>query len=128
MNLRQIAVTPQQVVAFTVTAIVIYVLRQGPERFYYESFGTCLVSPAIYVRVLPYPFNQWLLAGMQNFPLLPTILCIVPAVILALSFAFAIYSIWQNSLLHAFISLVLVAAVFSVYHCVQPLGITLIRY
>jgi hypothetical protein len=128
MNLRQITVTPQRVVAFTVTAIVLYVLWRGPERFYYESFGTWIISPAIYVRVLPFPFNQWLLAGIRNFPLLPAILCIAPLVMLSLSFAFALYSIWKESLIHAFISLALTATVFSVYHCVQPFGITLIRY
>jgi hypothetical protein len=128
MNLRQIAITPQRIVAFTVTAIVMYVFWQGPERFYHEAFGTWIISPVIYVRLLPFPFNHWLLAGIRNFPPLSAILCIAPLLILSLSFAFAIYSIWQNSLVHAFLSLALAATVFSVYHCVQPFGITLIRY
>ncbi len=128
MNLRQIAITPQRVVAFTLIAIVMYVFLQGPERFYHEAFGTWIISPVIYVRLLPFPFNHWLLAGIRNFPPLSAILCIAPLLILSLSFAFAIYSIWQNSLVHAFLSLALAATVFSVYHCVQPFGITLIRY
>ncbi len=128
MNRRQITVTPGRVVAFTVAAMAVYVLWRGPERFYYESLGTLIVSPGIYVRVLPFPFNEWLLAGMRSFRHLPTILCIAPLVILLLSFAFALYSIWKESLLHAFVSLALAATVFSVYHWVQPLGITLIRY
>jgi hypothetical protein len=128
VDLRQNIITPQRVVAFTATAILIYVFWKGPERFYYEAFGTWMISPVIYVRILPFPLNQWLLASIQNFPLLPAILCITPLLMLSLSFAFAIYSIWQKSLLHAFLSLALATTVFSVYHCVQPFGITLIRY
>jgi hypothetical protein len=105
-----------------------YVLWRGPERFCYESFGTWIVSPSIYVRVLPFPLNQWLLTSMRTFPLLPTILCIAPLAMLSLSFGFALYSIWRESLLHAFICLALAATVFSIYHCVQPFGITVIRY
>jgi uncharacterized membrane protein len=128
MNLRKIMVTPQLVVASTVMAIGIYVLWRGPERFYYESLGTLIISPGIYVRVLPFPFNQWLLAGIQSFRPLPAILCIAPLAVLLLSFAFALYSIWKESLLHAFASFALAATVFSVYHWMQPLGISLIRY
>ena len=46
---------------------------------------------------------------------------------LSVSFALAIYSIWNKTVVHALISLALAAVVFSVYHLVQPLGITLIR-
>ncbi len=128
MDLRQIVITPQRVVAFTATAILIYVFWKGPERFYYEAFGTWIISPVIYVRILPVPFNQWLLSGIRNFPLLPAVLCMTPLLMLLVSLALAMYSIWQKSLLHAFISLGLTTIVFSVYHWVQPLGITLIRY
>jgi hypothetical protein len=128
VDLRQITITPQRVVAFTATAILIYVFWKGPERFYYEAFGTWIISPSIYVRILPFPLNQWLLSGIRNFPLLPAVLCMAPLLMLSLSFAFAIYSIWQKSLPHAFISLALATTVFSVYHWVQPFGITLIRY
>jgi hypothetical protein len=37
------------------------------------------------------------------------------------------YSIWNKTVVHALISLALAAAVFSVYHFIQPLGITLVR-
>ncbi|MGA7881182.1 MAG: hypothetical protein WCD63_09985 [Terrimicrobiaceae bacterium] len=121
-------VTPHRVVAFTVAAIATYVLWRGPERFYYESLGTWVVSPSIYVRVLPVPLNEWLLGGIRNFPFLSGILCIAPLVMLMLSFALALSSIWKESLVHAFLSFGLAGAVFSVYHFVQPLGITLIRY
>lgn len=121
-------VTPHRVVAFTLAAIVAYVLWRGPERFYYESLGTWVVSPSIYVRVLPTPLNEWLLRGIQNFPILSGVLCVAPLAMLSLSFAFALSSMWKESLAHAFLSLGLAAAVFSVYHFVQPLGITLIRY
>ncbi len=128
MNLWNMRLTPPRVVAFTVVAVAIYVLWQGPERFYYEAFGTWIMSPGIYVRLLPFPFNAWLLAGMRAFPLLPTILCIAPVGMLSLSFAFALSSIWKKSLPHAFLSCGLATTVFSVYHYVQPFGITLIRY
>jgi hypothetical protein len=128
MSLGKGMVTPHRIVALTFAAIVTYVLWRGPERFYYESLGTWIVSPSIYVRVLPGPLNQWLLTGIRNFPPLSAILCIAPLAMLSLSFAFALSSMWKESLLHAFLSLGLAAIVFSVYHFVQPLGITLIRY
>jgi hypothetical protein len=128
MSLGKGMVTPHRVVAFMVAAIVTYVLWRGPERFYYESLGTWVISPSIYVRVLPVPLNEWLLGGMRSFPLLSGVLCVAPLVMLSLSFAFALSSMWKESLVHAFLSLGLAATVFSVYHFVQPLGITLIRY
>ncbi|HEY5811208.1 MAG TPA: hypothetical protein VIT23_00970, partial [Terrimicrobiaceae bacterium] len=76
----------------------------------------------------PFPLNEWLLVGMRHVPLLSTFLHIVPVLMLSLSFALAIFSIWNKTVLHAFISLALAATVFGVYHFVQPLGITLIHY
>jgi hypothetical protein len=120
--------TPQRVIAFTLSAIAIYVLWQGPERFYYEALGTWIISPSIYVRVLPFPFNGWLLSAIRNFSFLQAILCIVPVAMLSLSFAFALSSIWKQSLVHAFFSFGLAATVFSVYHYLQPFGVNLIPY
>jgi hypothetical protein len=120
-------ITPRRVVAFTATAILIYVFWQGPERFYYESFGTWIVSPGIYVRLLPSPWNEWLLTGLRHIPLLTSALHLAPVAMLALSCALAMYSIWNKTVVHALISLALAAAVFSVYHFIQPLGITLVR-
>jgi hypothetical protein len=127
MHWSKTVITPRWVVAFTATAILIYVLWQGPERFYYESFGTWIVSPVIYVRLLPSPLSEWLLTGMHHVPLLSSALHLAPLVMLSVSFALAIYSIWNKTVVHALISLALAAVVFSVYHLVQPLGITLIR-
>jgi hypothetical protein len=121
-------VTPRAVVAFTATAILAYVLWKGPERFYYESFGTWIVSPGIYVRLLPFPLNDWLLRAMHHVPLLTSALHLAPLAMLASSFALSLYSIWNKTLVHALISLGLAATVFSVYHFLQPLGITLMRY
>ncbi len=128
MHLSQSVITPRRVVAFTATTILIYVLWQGPERFYIESFGTWIMSPVIYVRVLPFPLNEWLLAGIHHVPLLASALHMAPLIMLALSFALAMYSIWNKTVVHALISLALAATVFCVYHFIQPLGITLIRY
>ncbi len=128
MRLSANVITPRRVVAFTAAAILTYVFWQGPERFYYESFGTWIVSPGIYVRLLPFPLNEWLLVGLRHLPPLTWALHLAPLVMLALSLALAMYSIWNKTLVHALISLALVAIVFSVYHFLQPLGITLIRY
>jgi hypothetical protein len=127
MHSLETGITPRRVVAFTATAILIYVFWQGPERFYYESFGTWIVSPGIYVRLLPSPWNGWLLTGLRHVPLLTSVLHLAPLAMLALSCGLAMYSIWNKTVVHALISLALAAAVFSVYHFIQPLGITLVR-
>ena len=94
---KRLMLTPLRVVGFTAASIMIYVLWRGPERFYYESLGTWAISPSIYVRVLPSPFNQWLLAGIQKIPLLSAALCGAPLVMLLVSSASALYSIWRVS-------------------------------
>lgn len=128
MHLAKRVITPWGVVAFTAMAILTYIFWKGPERFYYESFGTWIVSPGIYVRLLPVPLNQWLLTGLRDIPLLASALHLVPLALLSLSFALSLYSIWNKTVVHAFISLGLAAAVFSAYHFLQPFGITLIHY
>jgi hypothetical protein len=128
MRLAKRVITPWGVVAFTAMAILTYILWKGPERFYYESFGTWIVSPGIYVRLLPVPLNEWLLRALRHIPLLGSALHLVPLALLSLSFALSLYSIWNKTVVHAFISLGLVAAVFSAYHFLQPFGIELIRY
>jgi hypothetical protein len=121
-------IKPWGVVAFTAMAILTYILWRGPERFCYESFGTLIVSPVIYVRLLPFPLNEWLLTALRHMPVLASALHVAPLAILALSFALSLYSIWNKTVVHAFISLGLVAAVFSAYHFLQPFGIELIHY
>jgi hypothetical protein len=128
MGLAKRVITPWGVVVFTAMAILTYILWQGPERFYYESFGTWIVSPGIYVRLLPSPLNEWLLRALRHIPLLASALHLAPVALLALSFALSLYSIWNKTILHAFISLALATAVFSAYHFLQPFGITLIHY
>ena len=128
MGLAKRVITPWRVVAFTAMAIITYILWQGPDRFYYESFGTWIISPGIYVRLLPFPFNEWLLRALRHIPLLASALHLAPVALLALSFALSLYSIWNKTVVHAFISLALAAAVFSAYHFLQPFGIELIHY
>jgi hypothetical protein len=128
MRLAKRMIKPWGVVAFTAMAILTYILWRGPERFCYESFGTLIVSPVIYVRLLPFPLNEWLLTALRHMPVLASALHVAPLAILALSFALSLYSIWNKTVVHAFISLVLVAAVFSAYHFLQPFGIELIHY
>jgi hypothetical protein len=128
MRLAKRMIKPWGVVAFTAMAILTYILWRGPERFCYESFGTLIVSPVIYVRLLPFPLNEWLLTALRHMPVLASALHVAPLAILALSFALSLYSIWNKTVVHAFISLGLVAAVFSAYHFLQPFGIELIHY
>lgn len=128
MGLAKRMVKPWGVVAFTAMAILTYILWRGPERFCYESFGTLIVSPVIYVRLLPFPLNEWLLTALRHIPVLASALHVAPLAILALSFALSLYSIWNKTVVHAFISLGLAAAVFSAYHFLQPFGIKLIHY
>ena len=128
MGLAKRVITPWAVVAFTVTAILSYILWKGPERFCYESFGTWIVSPGIYVRLLPFPLNEWLLTALRHMPLLASALHLVPVALLSLSFALSLYAIWNKTVVHAFISLGLAVAVFSAYHFLQPFGIELVIY
>jgi hypothetical protein len=128
MGLAKRMIKPWGVVAFTAVAILTYILWRGPERFCYESFGTLIVSPVIYVRLLPFPLNEWLLTALRHMPVLASALHAAPVAILASSFALSLYSIWNKTVVHAFISLGLAAAVFSAYHFLQPFGIELIHY
>lgn len=120
--------TARILVAFTAVFIIAYILWIGPERFYYESFGTWLLSPVIYFRLLPSPFNAWLLHGLLHFPLLSHILCTIPVAMLLAAFCSAIYSLIRNSLPFALVTWLLVSSVFVVYHHLQPLGITFMKF
>lgn len=101
-----------------------YVLMVGPERFYYESVGTLLLSPLIYLRFCPpsvaLPVGRFLLEN----PWAVMAVCGVPVGMLATAGAFGVAGYARNSLLPALVALLLVVAVFATYHCVQPLGFT----
>jgi hypothetical protein len=116
--------TPARVCALTVALPIVYVLRVGPERFYYESWGTWIISPVIYTRISPAPFKDWLRLEFVQGPFATIFVYAVPVALLFLAAVLALVSIGRNSLSIAFVSLGLVLTVFVVYHFLQPLGIS----
>lgn len=117
--------TAVRIVALTLLGVFLYLIWRGPERFCYESFGTLVISPEIYTRILPLPFKRWLLSALLKTPLLCYLLYAVPVFMLLGAIGAGIVSIRRNSALYAWASLVLVGIVFVVYHFLQPLGMTL---
>lgn len=103
---------------------VVYVLTVGPERFYYESWGTWILSPTIYTRVAPSPLKEWLLRGFVNGQLLTAIAIAIPVIMLFGSNVLAVIAIACNSLATACCSLGLMGTLLGVYHVLQPLGLT----
>ncbi len=122
------SLNPARVALSAALLPIVYVLTIGPERFYYESWGTWILSPIIYTRLAPSPLDEWLLRGFCNGPLLTWISCGIPVAMLFVSFPLALVAIAKNSLLLAFVALSLVALVFGVYHFIQPMGITYVLF
>lgn len=116
--------TAMRIVTLTLLGVLVYLIWRGPERFYYESFGTFVISPVIYTRILPLPFNHWLLAALVKAPMLSYVLYAVPVLMLLGAIVAGIISVRRDSVLYACASLVLVATVFGVYHFLQPLGMS----
>ena len=127
MKLPHTILSPIRIVAFMVVGLLAYLLWIGPERFYYESFGTWILSPVIYVRILPPPFNGVLLHALHDSPGLVYLLYALPIFFLVLATLAAFRSIHRHSVVSALGALALMTLVFGVYHYLQPLGITLIR-
>ncbi len=121
-------VTARRVVFFTVALIVLYIVCIGPERFAFESFGTWMLSPLIYVRLLPGPLSHWLVTAMLHQPLIGHAFCIAPIAMLSAAAVLGVHAVKRNSLPSAYVSLALSATVFSVYHLVQPMGMTYVSY
>lgn len=116
----------RRIVGLTGALIILYILWRGPERFCVESFYTWLISPGIYVRLLPEPFSHWLLFGLVKQSWIGIVLCIVPVFLLVVAAISGIFSLYKNSIPYALACMGIVGTVFSVYHFVQPMGITLV--
>ncbi len=127
-NLKRILVSPLTVVSFTVAFVFFYVLVRGPEPFYYESLGTLLLAPVIYVRILPEPYNLYLLHAFAANPLSCYLVCWIPVLLLISSVSCAFYSLRRQSLVAALTSLLICLVVFRAYHWLQPLGMTYALY
>jgi hypothetical protein len=128
MKVRSPILTPPRVAALAAGLPILYVLIIGPERFYYESWGTWIVSPVIYTRISPSPLSEWLLRGFVHGPYLTFASYAAPVVLLFSAAVLALLSIGRDSLLLAFGSLALVTSVFTIYHFLQPLGMTYVVY
>lgn len=118
--------TPGVIVGATLGLIFSYVLIRGPIPFYYESMGTMLLAPAIYVRLLPAPYDHYLLMAFAQNPLGCYLLCFVPVLLLVAAVSCAFHSLRRQSVPAAFTSFGLCGVVFGTYHWLQPLGITFI--
>jgi len=127
-GMRRILTSPLTVVGFTLTFVFSYVIARGPEPFYYESMGTMLLAPVIYVRLLPAPYNHYLLQAFAANPLGCYLLCWVPVLLLISSVSCAFYSIRRQSFVAALTSLLICLVVFRTYHWLQPLGLTFALY
>jgi len=127
MKLPHTLISPFRIVASMVIGIFVYLLWIGPEKFYYESFGTWIMSPLIYVRILPVPLNHVLLHALHDSPWLTYLLYAAPVLLMLIAFGVALTSIRKQSVASAFGALALMTLVLGVYHFLQPMGITLIR-
>ncbi len=116
----------RKILALTGVSLALYLLWVGPERFYYESFATWIVSPAIYPRLLPAPWNGWLIQTLLHVPGACLLLMAIPVLLLLGALVAGVFSIRRDSRLLAWLCLGGTGLVFGVYHWLQPLGITLV--
>ncbi|MBN8710861.1 MAG: hypothetical protein BGO12_13500 [Verrucomicrobia bacterium 61-8] len=121
-------VTARRVVLFTVAAIILYIFWIGPDRFAWESFGTWIFSPLIYLRMVPDPLKHWLANAMLHAPIIGHAFCVIPIAMLVAAFVLGIHAFMRDSLRSAYVSFSLTALVFSVYHIIQPMGVTVVYY
>lgn len=118
--------TPARIAAATVLVPFAYVLVIGPERFYYESWGTWLLSPVIYTRFSPEPLKGWLLHGFLHSPAFNLAILAIPVLMLFAAALLLLWAIHKDSRRPAIASLLLSSGVFAVYHVLQPLGVSYI--
>jgi hypothetical protein len=117
--------TARCIVALTGVFVVLYLAWVGPERFWIESSGTWILSPAIYTTLLPSPWKEWLIRILVYAPWTGLVLLAVPVVLLLGAIGAAVVAVVKNSLLPACAAMGLTGLVFGVYHILQPLGFSL---
>lgn len=101
-----------------------YVSWVGPEKFYYESVGTLILSPLIYLRFCP--TGLALSAGrfLLDHSWAVFVLCGIPVALLVVAGTLGVIGYRRNSLLLSAVALALTLVVFTTYHWLQPLGFT----
>ena len=117
--------TAQLLLVANAFGIVTYIFWQGLEKFYWESFGTWVISPIIYVRICPEPFKYWLLTGINSGPL-SQILCMIPVAMGFISLGLAALAIRKSSVPLALAACGLMSTIFIVYHSVKHMGMQLV--
>ncbi len=120
--------TARRVLALTGMLLAFYLFWVGPERFYIESFGTWIISPVIYSRILPAPWKAMLIKMLVFAPWTSLILQSIPVLLLLGATAAAVFSIVKDSLALACLCMGTTGLVFGVYHYLQPLGISLVIF
>lgn len=120
--------TAKSVIMITGSLLALYLIWVGPERFYIESFGTWIISPVIYPRLLPSPWKAMLIKVLVYAPWTSLILQAIPLLLLLGAATAAVVSILKDSLALACLAMGLTLLIFGVYHFLQPLGITLVTF
>lgn len=114
---------PRLLLLANTLGIAVYIFWQGMERFWWESYGTWIISPVIYVRLTPQPYKYWLLDALNSGPLLSYFLCFVPVFMGVVALAFGAVGYRRRSLSFAIAACALATTVFVVYHSVKHMGI-----
>ena len=83
------------------------------------------MSPSIYTRLLPAPWNAWLLRSLLHAPWTCVVVLAIPFVMVFFAVGVAAVAVVKNSMLLALAALLLTGFLVGVYHFLQPLGITL---
>jgi len=115
---------PRLLVLAIPVLITAYVLAVGPTDFYYESFGTLLLSPVIYLRFLPASISHAAGRFLLDHSWAGLVLCGIPVAMLLVAAIFWFLAYRKNSLLLSSFALLLALVVFTTYHFLQPLGFT----
>lgn len=125
MRTRTAAHWPARLIVF-VTALfpIAYIIAVGIQKFLIESFGTWLLSPVIYQRILPAPLGHSILYLVVKFPILCDGLCAIPVLLLGVAGLLSISALCDGSVLKAGIAFWLVSGVFIIYHHLQPFGMS----
>jgi len=118
----------QTIVCAAASLPLVYLFWVGLEKFYYESWGTWIVSPAIYPRLLAAPWDSWLRRAIIADPLPAYILMAIPVAMMILAAAAAAIALSRNSLRMATVSLLLMVLLFGTYHFLQPMGISFVLH
>lgn len=105
-----------------VLAVTAYISWQGAQRFWWEAFGTWMMSPVIYARLCPEPLKHWFMHTSYFWPSANFLLCMVPVAMLLLSLGLGILAWHRNSARTAVVSCLLMTTVFAFYHSVKHMG------